>query len=92
MPLAGGAASTVAHRKGCSMIPGPFAYHRAGSVAEALALLAEHGDEAKLLAGGQSLIPLMRFRLANPAVLIDINPIAALRGLRLRTAISSSGR
>ena len=65
------------------MIPGPFAYHRAGSVAEALALLAEHGDEAKLLAGGQSLIPLMRFRLANPAVLIDINPIAALRGLRL---------
>jgi carbon-monoxide dehydrogenase medium subunit len=65
------------------MIPGPFAYHRAGSVAEALALLAEHGDEAKLLAGGQSLIPLMRFRLANPAVLIDINPIAELRGLRL---------
>jgi len=65
------------------MIPGPFAYQRAATVAEALALLAEHGDEAKLLAGGQSLIPLMRFRLATPAVLIDINPIAALRGLRL---------
>src|SRR5262245_33335185 len=65
------------------MIPGPFAYHRAGSVDEALALLAERGDDAKLLAGGQSLSPLMRFRLANPAVLIDINPIAELRGLRL---------
>lgn len=63
------------------MIPGAFDYYRATTVAEALTLLAQYGDEAKLLAGGQSLIPFMRFRLATPAVLIDINPITALRGL-----------
>lgn len=54
------------------MIPGPFEYHAPRSLDEALALLAEHGDEAKVLAGGQSLIPLMRFRLAQPARLVDL--------------------
>jgi aerobic carbon-monoxide dehydrogenase medium subunit len=60
------------------MKPAPFEYHRPDSVDEALALLAEHGYDAKLLAGGQSLIPAMNFRLATPAVLIDLNRIAAL--------------
>ncbi len=55
------------------MIPGPFDYRVAGSVAEAVALLDQHGAEAKVLAGGHSLIPLLRFRLASPAVLVDIN-------------------
>jgi carbon-monoxide dehydrogenase medium subunit len=64
------------------MIPGSFAYYRPTTVPETLALLAEHGDEAKVLAGGQSLIPFMRFRLASPAVLVDINHLAALQGLR----------
>ena len=60
------------------MKPAPFRYIAAASLEEALALKAEHGDEAKFLAGGQSLIPAMNFRMAQPAVLIDINPLAAL--------------
>lgn len=60
------------------MIPGPFDYVMASSVAEAVALLQQHGDEAKILAGGQSLIPILRFRLASPSVLIDINRIPDL--------------
>jgi carbon-monoxide dehydrogenase medium subunit len=49
------------------MIPVAFDYQRAGSAEEAIALLSEHGDEAKLLAGGHSLLPLMKLRLATPA-------------------------
>ncbi|MGB8344125.1 MAG: xanthine dehydrogenase family protein subunit M [Ktedonobacteraceae bacterium] len=60
------------------MIPGSFDYVTASSVAEAVALLEQHGDEAKILAGGQSLIPLLRFRLAGPSVLIDVNRIPDL--------------
>lgn len=60
------------------MIPGSFDYLVANSISEAVALLDQHGDDAKILAGGQSLIPLLRFRLAGPSVLIDINRIAAL--------------
>jgi carbon-monoxide dehydrogenase medium subunit len=62
--------------------PAPFAYHRAGSVAEAVALLAELGDEAKILAGGLSLVPMMNFRLARPTALIDITRIEGLSYLR----------
>ena len=60
------------------MIPGSFDYMVAHSVEEAVALLDQHGDEAKVLAGGHSLIPLLRFRLASPSVLIDINRINGL--------------
>lgn len=63
------------------MKPAAFEYHRPHSVEEALALLAEHGYDAKLLAGGQSLVPAMNFRLAAPAVLIDLNRIPGLDGL-----------
>ena len=56
------------------MKPAPFKYLAADSAAAALALKAEHGEDARFLAGGQSLIPAMNFRLAQPAVLIDINP------------------
>jgi aerobic carbon-monoxide dehydrogenase medium subunit len=56
----------------------PFEYHLAESVDEAIGLLAEFGDEAKVLAGGQSLVPLMAFRLARPAHLIDVNALADL--------------
>ena len=52
------------------MKPAPFAYHRAHSVGEAVALLAELGDEAKILAGGLSLVPMMNFRLARPAAAV----------------------
>lgn len=54
------------------MIPVAFDYKRAGSAEEAIALLAEYGDEAKLLAGGHSLLPLMKLRLATPSVLVDV--------------------
>jgi CO/xanthine dehydrogenase FAD-binding subunit len=64
------------------MKPAPFKYIAAASLEQALALKAEHGDEAKFLAGGQSLLPTMNFRLARPAILIDINPIDALAGIR----------
>jgi len=55
------------------MYPRPFHYHRASSLKEATTMLAQIGDEAKLLAGGQSLIPLMKLRFANPRHLVDLN-------------------
>lgn len=64
------------------MIPASFDYLRPGSVEEAVAALAEHGEEAKLLAGGHSLLPLMKLRLATPAVLIDIGRIPGLAYVR----------
>ncbi|HSH01702.1 MAG TPA: xanthine dehydrogenase family protein subunit M [Anaerolineae bacterium] len=60
------------------MKPAPFKYERASSLPATLDLLKQHGYDAKLLAGGQSLIPAMNFRLAQPAVLIDINPLPEL--------------
>jgi carbon-monoxide dehydrogenase medium subunit len=63
------------------MKPAPFAYHAPRSLEEATGLLAEHGDDARILAGGQSLVPAMSFRLARPARLIDINRIDGLDGL-----------
>jgi carbon-monoxide dehydrogenase medium subunit len=60
------------------VIPAAFEYLRAATAEEAVALLGEHGDEAKLLAGGHSLLPLMKLRLATPAVLIDIGRVAGL--------------
>lgn len=64
------------------MIPGEFDYFAPASVDEAIALLTEHGDDAKILAGGQSLIPAMRYRLALPEVLIDINGLNDLEYVR----------
>ena len=60
------------------MIPAAFDYQVADSADAAIAALAEHGDDAKLLAGGHSLIPLMRFRLATPGVVVDIGRISDL--------------
>ncbi len=65
------------------MIPAPFEYRRAGSAEEALSLLAEHGDEAKLLAGGHSLLPLMKLRLATPAFLVDVGRVSDLSYIRV---------
>ena len=64
------------------MIPGAFDYLAPRSVDEAVAALVRGGDDAKILAGGQSLIPAMRFRLASPTVLIDINRLSGLEYLR----------
>ncbi len=60
------------------MIPAPFDYKRASSAAEAISLISEYGEDAKFLAGGHSLLPLMKLRLASPAVLIDIARITDL--------------
>lgn len=65
------------------MKPAPFKYVAAATLEQALALKAEYGDDAKFLAGGQSLIPAMNFRLARPAVLIDINALNECSGIRL---------
>lgn len=64
------------------MIPAPFRYRRADSAEEALSLLGEHGDEAKLLAGGHSLLPLMKLRLAVPEVVVDIGRVPDLSYVR----------
>ncbi len=65
-----------------SVIPGSFAYHRPKSVKEAVALLADLGDEARPLAGGHSLIPMMKLRLATPEHLIDLAGLSDLKGIR----------
>ena len=64
------------------MYPAAFEYFAPGSVGEALDLLAQHGDDAKILAGGQSLIPMMKLRIASPRFLIDVNRIESLKGVR----------
>ncbi len=64
------------------MIATPFDYKAARTVEEALELLGKHGDDAKLLAGGHSLIPLLKMRLSAPAVLVDIGGVHGLRGIR----------
>jgi aerobic carbon-monoxide dehydrogenase medium subunit len=65
------------------MKPAPFAYHAPCTVAETVSVLADHGDEAKVLAGGQSLVPMLALRLARPAHLIDVNGVPELAGGRL---------
>jgi carbon-monoxide dehydrogenase medium subunit len=63
------------------VIPARFEYHRPGSVDEAVSLLAEHGEDGRVLAGGHSLIPMMKLRLAEPAHLIDLGAAEGLRGI-----------
>ncbi|MBI2684522.1 MAG: xanthine dehydrogenase family protein subunit M [Actinobacteria bacterium] len=63
------------------MLPSRFDYVAPTSLDEVLALLAEHGDDAKVLAGGQSLIPMMKLRLARPALLVDLNRVPGLDGI-----------
>ena len=68
------------------MIPGLFAYHRPTSVKDALSLLAELGDDARAIAGGHSLIPMMKLRLATPSHLVDLAGLADLKGIRIEGA------
>ncbi len=63
------------------MIPPSFEYHAPGSVDDAIALLSQYGDEAKILAGGHSLLPMMKLRFAEPEHLVDLNNIEALKGV-----------
>src|SRR5689334_19576887 len=68
------------------MKPAAFDYAAPDTLAEALALKAEHGDEAKFLAGGQSLIPAMNFRLVQAALLVDVNRLPGMDGVTLAPA------
>jgi carbon-monoxide dehydrogenase medium subunit len=63
------------------MIPGSFSYHRPATVADAVKLLSDLGEEARALAGGHSLVPMMKLRLATPAHLIDLHGVAGLKGI-----------
>src|SRR6202166_1198544 len=65
-----------------TMIPGPFSYHRPATLADAVKLLADLGDEARPLAGGHSLVPMMKLRLATPEHLVDLHGIDGLKGIR----------
>jgi aerobic carbon-monoxide dehydrogenase medium subunit len=65
-----------------TMIPGPFSYHRPASLADAVNLLATLGDDARPLAGGHSLVPMMKLRLATPEHLVDLHGISGLQGVR----------
>ncbi|HXH84025.1 MAG TPA: FAD binding domain-containing protein, partial [Candidatus Tectomicrobia bacterium] len=73
------------------MKPPRFEYHAPATVEEALALLARYGGDAKVLAGGQSLMPLLNFRLVRPAALVDLNRIPALAGIRERDGVIAFG-
>lgn len=64
------------------MIPGPFSYHRPATVADAVKLLATLGDDARPLAGGHSLMPMMKLRLATPEHLVDLHDVDGLKGIR----------
>ena len=68
-----------------------FAYARPDSVAEALALLASHGDAARVLAGGQSLLPSLNMRLSSPGLLVDITGLKELAGIRKRDGVLRVG-
>lgn len=73
------------------MKPTPFRYERAESAEHAVALLAEHGDDAKILAGGQSLVPMIALHLAQPAVLVDINRVPGLADVTAESGVISIG-
>jgi CO/xanthine dehydrogenase FAD-binding subunit len=71
--------------------PAPFDYVAPRTLAAALAALAEHGDEAKVIAGGQSLLPMLNLRVARPAVLVDVGRVAGLAGITVRDGILRIG-
>lgn len=73
------------------MITETFEYHAPEDVQAAVAILAEHGPEAKVLAGGHSLVPLMRLRLATPSVIVDLNRIPQLRGITTENGSTTIG-
>ena len=84
-------AARLAARGALGVKPAPFEYHAARSAAEAVEALARHGDAAKVLAGGQSLVPMLNLRLARPGVLVDINDAADLDYLREADGVLAVG-
>jgi carbon-monoxide dehydrogenase medium subunit len=85
------AATNRTARREAPMLPASFEYHRAETLDEAKGLLATYGDDAKVLAGGQSLIPMMKLRFAAPGHLIDVNRIPGLDGIEERDGVLRIG-
>ncbi len=77
---------------GHRMITSAFEYHRPSDLAGALSVLEEHGDDARVIAGGHSLIPMMKLRMADVPHLIDLQDIADLKGITIAGALSPSGQ
>jgi carbon-monoxide dehydrogenase medium subunit len=73
------------------MIPAPFAYHRPSDVQSAVRVLQEHGDEARVLAGGHSLIPMMKLRMAEMGHLVDLQDVAELKGISVENGTVTIG-
>src|SRR5262249_11440033 len=73
------------------MVPAAFDYRAPTSVAEALTVLREHGDDAKVLAGGQGLLPLLKLRFASPALVVDIGRVPGLSGIQADAAMIRIG-
>jgi len=73
------------------MIPGPFEYHRPQSLSEASSLLVKFGDEARVLAGGHSLIPMMKLRMATPQHIVDIGALSELKGIKRDAKVITIG-
>lgn len=73
------------------MKPAPFAYERPSSLEEALAVLGAHGSEARPLAGGQSLIPMLTLRIARPSLLVDLGRVSELDALKLDDGVLEVG-
>ena len=73
------------------MIPAGFEYHRPADIASALSILQTHGDEARVIAGGHSLIPLMKLRMAEVEHLIDLQDIGELGGLSVDAGVATIG-
>src|SRR5690349_3451925 len=89
-PHAFGTCSCKPRRKQHTMKPSPFDYIRADTCSEALEVLAGSGQDTKVLAGGQSLLPLLNMRLARPSVVLDINHIPDLDGLEMGSSGQAS--
>ena len=73
------------------MIPAGFEYHRPNDLASALSIIAEHGDEARVVAGGHSLIPMMKLRMADLSHLIDLQDIEELKGITVAGGTATIG-
>src|SRR6476660_1887473 len=84
-------AGAVAARLGTVMKPARFAYVRPDTVAEALAVLAQHGDDARVIAGGQSLGAMLNMRLVTPKVVVDINGLPDLAAIKSEAGVIITG-
>ena len=83
--------TTSAFRGGKAVIPAPFSYHRPSALTDAIAILSEHGDDARVMAGGHSLIPMMKLRMADIPHLIDLQDIPNLSDITVEGSRSLNG-